>query len=86
MTTTTTTDRDAMLDIVVAAMAEADRDGDNWCDYVEFALRSRGIATADEQPDGSDPWEIVYLADGRMIVLRDESATGAARYAVVDRG
>lgn len=71
--------------IVCDAMADAERDGGNWADYVDEMLDSCGIVTAVDQPDGSDPWEIVYLTQGRMVVLSDESAKGAARYAVVDR-
>ena len=55
---------------------------DDWAERVDSDLRAIGVRTHDEQPDGSDPWEIVRLADGRMVRLVDESARGADRYSV----
>ncbi len=55
---------------------------DDWAERVDSDLRAIGVRTHDDQPDGSDPWEIVRLADGRMVRLVDESARGADRYSV----
>jgi hypothetical protein len=55
---------------------------DDWAERVDSDLRAIGVRTQDGQPDGSDPWEIVRLADGRMVRLVDESALGADRYLI----
>lgn len=76
---------DRIAQIVADAIADAHAAGDNWPDYVEDALESEGVALADDQGEGEDPWEIVRLADGRTVFLADESATGAERYLVTRR-
>lgn len=54
----------------------------NWVDYVESALETAGVETSAYQPDGSNPREIVRLADGRMISLSNESEQGGRRYSI----
>jgi hypothetical protein len=70
---------------VYRSIEAAQAEGGNWADGIESDLRREGIETASRQPDGSDPWEIVYLTHGRMVVLDDESACGSDRYSVVER-
>jgi len=79
---TTVTD-EIIRETVYRSIEAAQAEGGNWADSIESDLNRAGIATASRQPDGSDPWEIVYLADGRMVVLSDESARGGDRYSLV---
>lgn len=68
--------------LVHSAVERAERDGENWADYVDAALGAAGIPLAEEQPDGRDPWEIVRLADGRSVWLAREDLRGADKYAI----
>jgi len=70
-----------ILQWVYDAINMANISGDNWADVLDAALVEAGVELADDQPDGSDPTEIIRLADGRMIYLADQSATGADQYA-----
>ena len=80
------TDVDELIcQTVYRSIEAAQAEGGNWVDGIEADLRREGIETAGDQPDGSDPWEIVYLTHGRMVVLSDESARGGDRYSVVER-
>lgn len=69
-------------DRTICAVVDAACGHDDWAERVESDLRAIGVRTHDDQPDGSDPWEIVRLADGRMVRLLDESARGADRYSI----
>lgn len=69
-----------ILELVDETINAANAVGENWAGSLDSALIEAGVELADKQPDGSDAWEIITLADGRTIYLSDESAKGAARY------
>lgn len=75
-----------ILLVVDAAIKVARAANENYVDHIDGVFAQCGIkmASASEQPDGADPNRIVRLVDGRMVVLWDESAEGAARYRIVD--
>jgi len=70
-----------ILQLVCDTINMANVSGDNWADVLDTALVEAGVQLASDQPDGSDPTEIIRLADGRMIYLADQSAVGADQYA-----
>ena len=69
-----------ILENVAQTIDASNAAGENWADNVDSALITAGVALSPHQPDGSDAWEIITLADDRTIYLSDESAIGAARY------
>ena len=73
-----------ILQLVCDAINMANVSGDNWADVLDAALTEAGAGLADDQPDGSDPTEIIRLADGRMIYLADQSAVGADKFAFAE--
>jgi len=73
-----------ILQLVYDTINMANVSGDNWADVLDAALVEAGMQLASDQPDGSDPTEIIRLADRRLIYLADESATGADQYAFAE--
>jgi len=71
-----------IIRIVHRAIQKAEREGENWAEYVDEALLLAGVDIADEQPDGSDAWEIVRLADGRSVRMTRAQYDDERRYSI----
>lgn len=73
---------------IVADAIQAVGPNGHWPDAVEEALTKAGISCDVEQPDGSDPWEIVRLRDeldgyGSLVVYREGRGEGPDAYDIV---
>lgn len=57
---------------------------DDWAAELDSRLLDADVDLADDQPDGSDPWEIVRLADGRSVWLTREDRKGPDRFTITE--
>jgi hypothetical protein len=71
-----------ILFIVADTIAQCERDGTDWSQYVDDNLEANGFTLHDDKPDGRDHNIIARLADGREVYCETD---GSGSYGITNK-